>query len=472
MSSNAADRSKLLEKAAGALTRGELDTAVKLYMKVFDEDPNDWNVGNTLGDLYVRAGRNDDAVSHFTMLAEQLAADGFTARARALYRKIVRLQPDDEAARLRVDELDRQQVGAASPFLKRVMESARTKRDAEPVPSPVAGPTFAEADAAATAALAQQDYHTAAARMREFISSNLSHVAALERLVGICVDGGLETELVAAQQWLADACLGAGQFRQAFDIALDLCAREPAVSAHHDRAERVVVMARAQGVELAMPRVIAFDEQAIDTETPPAIADPRPVPPPVATAVRAEVPKPEPEPGIEMPAPPAIASPPPVVPGGAVAIGPPFGDLLKSWSDSAAALEDIQQALLEDAATQSEERFAQASRLIAARQPHDAIAPLEDAMCLPHLRASAGSRLARIYRDTGEPAEALTLLEWVAEMPPADEDSGHELAYELALTLEALGQESEALGVYRELLAEVGPSYRDIATRAQKLTAA
>ena len=471
MSSNAADRSKLLEKAAGALTRGEVDTAVKLYMKVFDEDPHDWNVGNTLGDLYVRAGRNDDAVSHFTMLAEQLAADGFTARARALYRKILRLQPDDEAARLRVEELDRQQVGAASPFLKRVLESARTNRDPEPVPAAAAGPTFAEADAAATAALAQHDYHTAAARMREFISSDLSHVAALERLVGICVDGGLETELVAAQQWLADACLGAGQFRQAFDIALDLCAREPAVPAHHDRAERVVVMAHAHGVELAMPRVTAFDEQAIDSATTPPIAEPRPVPAPVAVAVLAEVAKPEPR--IELTAPPTIASPPPpVAAGGAVAIGPPFGDLLKSWSDSAAALEDIQQGLLEDAATQSEERFAQASRLIAARQPHEAIAPLEDAMCLPHLRASAGSRLARIYRDTGEPADALALLEWVAEMPPADEDSGHELAYELALTLEALGQESEALGVYRELLAEVGPSYRDISTRAQKLTAA
>jgi len=57
-------------------------------------------------------------------------------------------------------------------------------------------------------------------------------------------------------------------------------------------------------------------------------------------------------------------------------------------------------------------------------------------------------------------------------MPPADEDSGHELAYELALTLEALGQDAQALGVYRELLAEVGPGYRDISTRARRLAAA
>jgi hypothetical protein len=57
-------------------------------------------------------------------------------------------------------------------------------------------------------------------------------------------------------------------------------------------------------------------------------------------------------------------------------------------------------------------------------------------------------------------------------MPPADEESGHELAYQLAVTLEALGQQAQAVGVYRELLAEVGPDYRDVAARAERLGAA
>ncbi len=67
--------------------------------------------------------------------------------------------------------------------------------------------------------------------------------------------------------------------------------------------------------------------------------------------------------------------------------------------------------------------------------------------------------------------EALSCLEWVAELPPSTEDGGHELAYELAVTLEALGQHAQALGVYRELLAEVGPSYRDLAGRVERLRA-
>jgi tetratricopeptide (TPR) repeat protein len=477
MASGVAERSRVIAKAAAALACGDLEAALKLYAKAFDDDPRDWNVGNALGDLYVRMGRTEDASSHFTMLAEQLAADGFTARARALYRKILRLQPNDEAARLRVEELDRQQVGTASPFLKRVLETARTNREATapvsapppaavPEPEPVVAPpsepvvalppetplSFAEAEATANEAIARRDYHAASAELERFLAVDPSHVEALERLVDISVDGRLEAQLVAAQQRLADACAEAGRFRQAVDIALDLCARQPSIAAHTRRAERIAAAAREHGAAVAIPCATSFDEeQEIDLSQ--LSARPQA---PIDQAV------PEPE----------IPEPIPAVPAASIAIGPPFGDLLKAWSDPARLFDDVQQALLDEAAAHAEEHFAQASRLVAARQLRDAIAPLEDAMCVPHLRATAGSRLARVYRDTGDPVDALELLEWVAEMPPPDEDSGHELAYELALTLEALGQESQALGVYRELLAEVGPSYRDIATRAQRLTAA
>jgi len=93
------ERSAAIEKAARIMARGELDAALRLYLQIFDNDPHDWSVGNTVGDLYVRLGKADDAVSHFTMLAEQLMADGFAAKARALYRKILRLQPANGEAR-------------------------------------------------------------------------------------------------------------------------------------------------------------------------------------------------------------------------------------------------------------------------------------------------------------------------------------------------------------------------------------
>jgi len=494
---SAAERSKLLEKAAASLSRGELDAALKHYVKAFDGDPRDWSVGNTLGDLYIRMGLGEDAVSHFTVLAEQLAADGFAAKARALYRKILRLQPANEAARQRVDELDRLQIGTASPFLKRVMETARTFRElpaaappAPPVPAPAPPtapvPSFARAEALVNEALARGAYRDAASAIEQFVAFEPSHIGALEKLIDICVDGGFDAALVSAQQRLAEACLQAGELRRAFDIAVDLASREPDADAHRERLRRVAAAGRAAGQTfdiLFLATVAAEPELAIPVapSAPPPIARPEASPlaaPPLAAVPRrAEPPLAAVPPSAPPPAAPAaivsereipvVASSP-----ASVAIGPPFGDLLKAWGDLERLFEDTRQTLLDEAATSAEEAFAEGSRLLAARRAHDAIAPLDQAMCLPHLRASAGSRLARVYRDTGDAVSALETLEWVAELPPADEESGHELAYELALTLEALGQESQALGVYRELLAEVGPTYRDVATRAQKLTAA
>jgi tetratricopeptide (TPR) repeat protein len=141
-------------------------------------------------------------------------------------------------------------------------------------------------------------------------------------------------------------------------------------------------------------------------------------------------------------------------------------------NDVDAAFDEVRTALIEEAAAAAEERLTEAERLIEAQDFDAAITSLEEAMCAPHLRASAGSRLAKMYRDRGEAIDALACLEWVVQVPPATEESGHELAYQLALTLEAIGQHEQALGVYRELLAEVGPQFRDVATRAERLAAA
>ena len=77
------ERTELVEKAAAHLQRGDLDKALSNYEVLFKRDPRDWNIANTLGDLYVRLGRSADAVEHFSALAERLPRlriDGRTAR--------------------------------------------------------------------------------------------------------------------------------------------------------------------------------------------------------------------------------------------------------------------------------------------------------------------------------------------------------------------------------------------------------
>ena len=147
-------------------------------------------------------------------------------------------------------------------------------------------------------------------------------------------------------------------------------------------------------------------------------------------------------------------------------------DVLREWADADLAFENLRSSLLDDAAAAAEERLAESARFLETHRVDEAIHALHEAMCAPHLRTTAGARLAQIYRDSDAPLDALACLEWVAQVPPATDESGHELAYELAVTLEALGQEAQALGVYRELIAEVGTGYRDIATRLERLAAA
>jgi tetratricopeptide (TPR) repeat protein len=103
------DRDETLKRAEKLLRQGRLDAAIAEYARLVDEQPKDWATANLLGDLYVRAGRVDQAVAQYTRIAEHLAREGFVAKASALYKKIVKIQPDDDAALRRTAELSAQQ---------------------------------------------------------------------------------------------------------------------------------------------------------------------------------------------------------------------------------------------------------------------------------------------------------------------------------------------------------------------------
>src|SRR3982751_5619943 len=99
-------RTEAIDNAARLLKAGSTRAALAEYRQLFDQDPNDWTVGNALGDLLVRMGAADEAVTVFMQLAEKVAEQGHTAKARALYRKVVRVQPDNPEAVARVTELE------------------------------------------------------------------------------------------------------------------------------------------------------------------------------------------------------------------------------------------------------------------------------------------------------------------------------------------------------------------------------
>ncbi len=69
--------------------------AIEEYRKLVDLDPTDLTALNTLGDLCARAGLSEEAKHIFSRVAQGYSHQGFTAKAIALLKKLLRIDPDD-----------------------------------------------------------------------------------------------------------------------------------------------------------------------------------------------------------------------------------------------------------------------------------------------------------------------------------------------------------------------------------------
>lgn len=99
------DREVTLKKAEKLLRQGRLDAAIAEYVRVVEDQPKDWNTANALGDLYMRAGNSQAAVAQFARIADHFIREGFYPKAGALFKKILKINPDDEAAQLSLAEI-------------------------------------------------------------------------------------------------------------------------------------------------------------------------------------------------------------------------------------------------------------------------------------------------------------------------------------------------------------------------------
>ena len=105
----AIDRDATLKKAEKLVRQGRLDLAIAEYVRVVDDNPGDWSTANTLGELYAKAGETAQAVEQYARIAAHFAEDGFYPKAAALYRKILKLKPNDEAAQIELADISAKQ---------------------------------------------------------------------------------------------------------------------------------------------------------------------------------------------------------------------------------------------------------------------------------------------------------------------------------------------------------------------------
>lgn len=125
------DREATLKKAEKLLRQGKLDGAIEEYVRLVEDQPQDWSSINALGDLHLRHGAVDRAVAQFVRVADHLFAEGFLPKAAALYKKALKAKGDHEHSLRQLAEIAaRQGLSAdAKVYLRQLTDLRRLRGD-------------------------------------------------------------------------------------------------------------------------------------------------------------------------------------------------------------------------------------------------------------------------------------------------------------------------------------------------------
>jgi tetratricopeptide (TPR) repeat protein len=101
----ALNKDRVFKAAENYIKKNRIDKAITEYESWLKENPKDWNIIRTVGDLYARISRNDEAIKKYAQVADHYRKDGFNVRAIATYKMVLRLDPQNEPAMRNLAEL-------------------------------------------------------------------------------------------------------------------------------------------------------------------------------------------------------------------------------------------------------------------------------------------------------------------------------------------------------------------------------
>jgi tetratricopeptide (TPR) repeat protein len=365
-------------------------------------------------------------------------------------------------------------------------------------------------EVAAKAAIAADEWGSAAAALNEFVSRVHNHIPALMRLVEVCVDGGLEATMHSAQAQLADAYLTVGAGTEARVIAEDLVAREPWDRSNIERFRRALTLLGEQDVDAIIAERLSGQSPFTSTDflwpADPGGADvaPMPVasaPPDVVPVTSSSAPVAQPPPDATTPSAgpnqdadaididsrlsaagsqQAAEAPTPLRPAShEVDLSGVLHDLREGEraaeppGNSAPAIEGVLKGMRDEAAQDAtpetaERHFKLAATYVDMGMREEAMKALEVAARSSRHRFRAGAMLGKAYLDAGDHSQAIEWYGRAVEAPAPSPMAFHAVLYELASVLEAHGESARALAVLLELQAEAG-EYRDVSSRLEQL---
>ena len=97
-----------MDAARKFVDKGQIDKAVKEYLRIVHEDPKDVRVWLKIGDLYAKKGSKQEAIDTYEKVARFYHDQGFFLKAVAVYKQILKLDPRLFDVTLKLAELYRQ----------------------------------------------------------------------------------------------------------------------------------------------------------------------------------------------------------------------------------------------------------------------------------------------------------------------------------------------------------------------------
>lgn len=91
----ALNKPKILAAAQKHLSRGNVDRALKELARIVREDPKDLRVRQKVAELLARQGKISDAMKEFHIVAEAYERGGFFPKAAAIYKQMLRFEPQE-----------------------------------------------------------------------------------------------------------------------------------------------------------------------------------------------------------------------------------------------------------------------------------------------------------------------------------------------------------------------------------------
>jgi tetratricopeptide (TPR) repeat protein len=474
-----ADLRRLLLETYAA--RGDFETASSFATSAADL--------KGLAEELFRLGRDDEGINVLRIAADANPAD---SALRAQLVKLLLVRGDMETARVLLTpevagsdpellwtlaemELRDGRIAEGTAVLQHLLAGDPSRRDA----LVLLGCSVAEVhpnagyeciDIVAKAAIAADEWGSAAAAFNEFVNRFPNHIPALMRLVEICVDGRLEATMYSAQAQLTDAYLVVGAGLEARVIAEDLVAREPWERANIERFRRALTL-------LGEPDIDGIIAERLSGQTPFTSTDflwpgepagtelaPMPVappPPPVVEPVHVAFSTPS---AAEEP---QVKTEPHQTPGRVDAA--PADVQVAAPVTIESVLQGVRNAAVHDASPETaEQHFKLAATYMEMGMREDAMKALEIAARSLRHRFRAAAMLAKAYLDGGDPIRAIEWYGRAVEAPAPTPQAQYSLLYDLASLLEAQGEGARALAVLLELQAEAG-EYRDVSARLEQL---